>query len=191
MTWVFKFRWAEDYDGIRQILYEEGLLDIQVTPGMAIPLGLEAMVSIRTKSFISSIIPEFPEQTKVDDLGEKARDTRLYRLKFCRLGENKLTVNFGRNQSMILEFFVTEPIETLIKKRAAFLVNRKQQRDASKWYNGLFSEWDMRFKVLRSPEDTGGLLDYVVASDHPGLCKAPFVAGKNVEYPVRQQIEAV
>lgn len=47
-------------DGIRQILYEEELLDIQVIPGMTVPLGLEAMVSIRTKSFrrLRSIFPE-------------------------------------------------------------------------------------------------------------------------------------
>ncbi|MCX7974279.1 MAG: DUF5695 domain-containing protein [Candidatus Aminicenantes bacterium] len=191
ITWIFKFRWANDYDEIRQILYEEGLLDIQVVPGMTIPLGLEAMISIRTKSPIRSIVPEFPQQTQIEDLGEKAKDTRIYRVKFSRLGENKLTVNFGRNLYMILEFFVTEPIATLIKKRAAFLVSKQQHRDPSKWYNGLFSEWDMRAKVLRSPDDTGGLLDYIVACDDPGLCKAPFVAGKNVDYPMRQEIEAV
>ena len=31
----------------------------------------------------------------------------------------------------------------------------------------------------------------MVASDDPGLCKAPFVAGKNVDYPEPKEIEAV
>lgn len=95
ITWVFKFRWADDYDGVRQILYEEGLLDIQVVPGMTVPLGLEAMISIRTKSQIKSIVAEFPQQTQIEALGEKAKDTQIYRVRFFRLGENKLTVNFG------------------------------------------------------------------------------------------------
>jgi len=56
-----------------------------------------------------------------------------------------------------LEFFVTEPLETLVKKRASFLVSHHQHRDPAKWYNGLFSEWDMKTKVLRSPDDKDGM----------------------------------
>jgi hypothetical protein len=92
---------------------------------------------------------------------------------------------------MILEFFVTEPLETLIKKRAAFLVQNQQHRDPSKWYDGLFSEWDMRVGVLRGPEDTDGLHRYVLSCDDPGLGKAPYVAAKNVHYPEPKEIEAV
>jgi hypothetical protein len=108
-----------------------------------------------------------------------------------RVEGNKLSVHFGKNLYTVLEFFVTQPLETLIKERAAFIVSKQQHRDPAKWYNGLFSEWDMRGKVLRSPEDTDGLRDYMLASDDPGLCKAPFVAGKNVDYPDAREIEAV
>ena len=191
LTYTFKFRWAEDYDGVRNVLYEEGLLDIHVVPGMTVPLGLEAMVSLRSRSKIHSVTSEFPPQTQIDYLGEKAKDTHVYRIKFTRLGENMLTVHFGRDQSMILEFFVSEPLETLIKKRSAFIVAKQQHRDPSKWYNGLFSDWDARSKVLRGPDDTGGMRDYMVASDDPGLCKAPYVAGKNAEFPDPKEIEAV
>ena len=45
---------------------------------------------------------------------------------------------------MPLEWFVTEPLETLIKKRAAFIVRNQQHRDPDKWYDGLFSLWDRR-----------------------------------------------
>src|SRR4030042_66517 len=92
---------------------------------------------------------------------------------------------------MILEFFAAEALETLIKKRSAFMVARQRHRDPAKWYNGLFSDWDARGKILRGPDDTGGMHDYMVASDDPGLCKAPFVAGKNAEFPDPKEIEAV
>lgn len=46
VTWAFKFRWAKDYQGVRDILYEEGLLDVNVVPGMTVPQGLETQVSI-------------------------------------------------------------------------------------------------------------------------------------------------
>ncbi len=189
--YAFKFQWADGYQGVRDVLFREGLLDIQVGPGMTVPEDLEAMVSIRTRSPIRSIIPEHPARTRVEDLGSRAGGSRLYRVKFSRLGENLLTVNFGAAKSMALEFFVTESLETLIKKRAAFLAARQLHRDPSKWYNGLFSDWDMKAKVLRGPDDRDGLKDYWLASDDPGLCKAPYLAEKNVYYPEAREVEAL
>lgn len=191
VTYGFKFRWADGYKGVRDILYEEGLFDVHVVPGMTVPEDMEALFSLRTRNEIRSITPEHPAQTHVEYLGEKKKDTHVYRVRLSRLGENMLTVEYGDGQRMQLEFFVTEALETLIKKRAAHLVNRQQHRDPSKWYNGLFSDWDMRNKVLRSPEDTDGLKQYWLSCDDPGLCKAPYIAAKNMHYPVEAEIEAV
>ncbi len=83
-------------------------------------MGVESYDFYPHKSSIKSIIPEFPQQTRIEDLDERAKNTQIYRIQFFRLGENKFTVNFGQNLYMILEFFVTEPIPTLIKKRAFF-----------------------------------------------------------------------
>jgi hypothetical protein len=190
ITYVFKFRWAEDYQGVRDILYEEGLFDVHVVPGMTVPVDLEAMLSLRTKNQIV-LTPEFPQETVIESQGEKDKDTRLFKIRFSRLGENRIRIDYGESLYMILEFFVTQPLETLIKKRAAFLVEHQQHRDPRKWYNGLFSEWDMRNKVLRSPEDTDGLHRYVLSCDDPGLGKAPYVAAKNVYYPEKDEVEAV
>ena len=191
VTYAFKFRWAKDYQGVRDILYEEGLLDVNVVPGMSVPQGMETEVSIRSKSAIQRVEAEFPGQTELATAGEKPKDTHLYKVKFARLGENKLTVHFGKNQYAELEFFVTEPLQALIQKRASFLVTHQQHRDPAKWYDGLFSEWDMLKKVLRSPDDKDGLADYILASDDPALCKAPYIAAKNVDYPDAKEIEAV
>lgn len=190
ITYSFKFRWADGYEGVRNVLVDEGLFDVNAVPGMTVPADLEARIAIRTKNMFT-MVTEFPEETKLDELDGKGDGTRIFKARFSRLGENKLTVRFGRDQYMVLEFFVTEPLETLIKKRAAFLVKKQQHRDPSKWYNGLFSEWDMKNGVLRSPEDTDGLLDYILACDDPGLCKAPYVAAKNVHYPDAGEIAAV
>lgn len=190
ITYAFKFRWAKDHDAVRQILVEEGLLDINVVPGMTVPIGTDALVSIRSRSPIRSVEPEFPAQTQLDSPSRREQTT-IYKVRFRRLGENKLTVHFGKDQYSVLEFFVTEPIATLIRKRAAFLVSHQQHRDPSKWYNGLFSEWDMKMQVLRSPDDKDGLADYILASDDPALCKAPYIAAKNIEYPDANEIGAV
>jgi hypothetical protein len=190
ITYAFKFRWAQDYDALRQILVDEGLLDVNVVPGMTVPIGTETLISIRSRSTIASVEPEFPAQSQMDS-PERRGEMTIYRVRFKRLGENKLTVHFGSEQYAVLEFFVTEPIATLIKKRTAFLVSHQQHRDPSKWYNGLFSEWDMQKQVLRGPDDKDGLADYILASDDPALCKAPYVAAKNIDYPDAKEIEAV
>lgn len=194
VTYGFKFQWAADYDGVRDVLYRENLFDVRVVPGMTVPEDLFALFSLRTKNKISAIEAEHPGETDLEYVGEKATDTHVYRVRFRRLGENLLTVRYGNGCYMVLEFFATEPVETLIKKRAAFLVNSQQHRDPSKWYNGLISVWDMRNKVLRGPDNTDGFDEwwgYVLACDDTALPKAPFIAAKNLHFPVRREIEAI
>ena len=73
-------------------------------------------------------------------------------------------------------------------------MSRQQHRDPTKWYDGLFSVYDMRAKVLRSPDDTDGFdywWGYVVAADDPVLGKAPFLASKNVRFPDAEEIRAI
>ena len=189
-----RFQWARSYDDMRAILFKEGLFDVRVVPGMTVPEDLSARFSLHTKAKIESVTAEFPGETSIRDLGEAKLGHRLYEVSFKRLGENLLTIRHDGGRATYLEFFATEPIETLIKKRSRFITTRQQHRDPSKWYDGLFSVYDMRAKVLRGPDDTDGFdhwWGYVLACDDPALCKAPFVASKNVKFPDRDEIAAV
>lgn len=187
----FKFVWGQDYDGVRDVLYNNGAFDINVIPGMTLPNNLYAKFSLRTKNDIQSVIPEFPDQTEIKYLGEKDKDIHIYKVKFSKLGENLVTINYNKNSLLILEFFCTEPLETLYKKRAKFIAE-KQQHNNDKWYNGLFSLWDMKEKVLRSPENTGGLQQYMVGgSDDPSNSKCVYLSEKNVVHPDAREIEAL
>jgi len=113
---------------------------------------------------------------------------------FKHLGENKLTIHHDDDRKTYLEYFVTEPLETLIKKRASFIINRQQIRDPGKWWDGVFGPYDMRNQVVRTIDDPDiftGRMIYVLTCDDPGLCKAPFVASKNVSFPDKQEIEGL
>lgn len=188
----FKFRWADDYAGVRQVLVDEGKIDVQVVPGMTVPRDLFAEFALRTRQKIKSIETEFPEETTVEPLGAN-NGTRLYKVRFSKLGENRLVVHYGKGQQMFLEFFCTEAIETLIKKRGAFLAH-SQHRDSSKWYNGLITDWNMEARKLISPDDYAPIPRsrvYAVTCDDPGLGKPAFLAAKNAEYPVQSEVEAL
>lgn len=190
----FRFRWAKDWDDMRRILYDENLFDIRVVPGMTLPTNLSAQFSLHTKNNIDSITAEFPQNTSIKYIGQNIPHHHVYEVSFKKLGENLLTVHYGRQKKTYLEFFSTEPLETLIKKRSAFIVNHQQHRDTAKWYNGLFSAYDMKNSILRGPDNTDGFDEwwgYVLASDDAALGKAPFVAAKNVYYPDKKEISCL
>jgi hypothetical protein len=193
-TYGFTFRWAQDFNGVREVLYRNGLVDVRVIPGMTVPNDLVARVAIRTRQTIQALEAEYPSETRITPAGTRGKDIVLYDIAFSHLGENLLTLRYGEGEAMPLEFFVTEPLEVLIKKRASFLVSNQQHRERDRWYNGLFSQWDMREGVLRGPDDPDGFVGwwgYVLACDDPALCKAPFLALKNVKYPNRREIKAL
>ncbi len=191
VRYSFKFRWAQDYAAVRDVLYEEGGFDFSVVPGMTVPTDLPTMFSLRTRNRIHEITAEHPQDTVIKPIGHKGKDTSLYSVKFSRLGENMLKVDYGNGQYLALDFFVTEPLETLIKKRARFLMVHEQWNDPKLWYNGLYSQWDMKHQKLRSPDDLDGLQSYSVACDDPALGKAPYLAAKNVFFPDQQEITSV
>jgi hypothetical protein len=192
--YAFRFRWANSYDEMRAVLYQEGLFDIRAVPGMVVPTDLKARFALHTQARLDSIQPEFADQTEIASLGEPQPGYYLYEVTFRRLGENLLTIHHDGGRKTYLEYFVTEPLETLIKKRAAFIINRQQIRDPSKWWDGVFGPYDMKHKVARTIDDPDiftGRMVYVLTCDDPGLCKAPFVAEKNVSFPDRQEIEGL
>ena len=186
------FRWAADYQDVRDQLVAAGLVDVHVVPGMTVPSDLFARFALRSRKPIHGIDAEHPEQTRLRALGRRG-DAQLYEVRFARLGENRLTVRYGQGETLHLEWFVTEPLETLIAKRAAFIA-AKQIRDAGKWYDGLLAEWANDTRVLLSPDNYDrirGWRIYEVTCDDPGLSKPAYLASKVAEYPTQDEVAAL
>ncbi len=194
VSYGFRMQWANSYDELREMLYQAGLFDIRVVPGMTVPENLTARFSLHTRASIESIQPEFPDQTVITSLGTPLPDHHVYEVAFKKLGENMLTIKHDGGRQTYLEFFVTEPMETLIKKRAAFIVDKQQIKDPAKWWNGVYGPYDMRAKVTRTIDDPDIFLDrmvYALTCDDPGLSKAPYIASKNVTFPNSKEIESL
>jgi hypothetical protein len=192
-SYGFKFQWVDDYDGVRQALVNEGKIDVHIVPGMTVPTNLSALVALNTTQAISSVQAEFPADTQITYLGNNGPH-ELYRIQFSRLGENELTILYGSGRSLYLEFFATEPVETLIKKRSAFLVNQ-QIHDAGKWYDGLYPEWNMASNVLVTPDNydmlEGSWRVYEVASDDAGESRPAYLAVKNAAFPLQSEVASL
>jgi Family of unknown function (DUF5695) len=198
VSYGFRMQWASSYDELRDMIYDAGLFDVRVVPGMTVPDNLAARFSLHTKARIESVTAEFAAQTTLTMLSEpvvpRVADTRVYEVAFKKLGENMITITHDGGRKTYLEFFVTEPMETLIKKRAAFLVSKQQVKDPSKWWNGVYGIYDMKAKVTRTIDDPDIFLDrmvYALTCDDPGLSKAPYLAEKNVTYPNLTEIQSL
>ena len=87
VRYSFKFQFAPDFDGVRGVLYEEGLFDTHVLPGMALPVDLPAMISLHTQIDIEAIESEYPEDTRITYLGERGTDNHIYQVRFQKLGK--------------------------------------------------------------------------------------------------------
>jgi hypothetical protein len=193
-SYGLRMEWAPSYEALRDVLYAEGLFDIRVVPGMTVPENLTARFSLHTKAKVEEIRPEFPARTRITSQPTLIPGHYVYEAAFEKLGENMLTIVHDGGRRTYLEFFVTEPLETLIKKRARFLVEKQQIRDPSKWWNGVYGPYDMAAKVVRTIEDPDIFLDrmvYALTCDDPGLSKAPYIASKNVVFPDRKEIESL
>jgi hypothetical protein len=190
----FRFHFAKSYDDMRNILFNEGLFDIRVIPGMTIPTDLTARFALHTRAKIDSIKAEFPKDTKITIADKAPRGYHIYEVAFKKLGENMLTIHHDGGRKTYLEFFATEPLETLINKRSSFIMERQMVRDPAKWWNGVFGPYDMKAGKVRTIDDPDIFVDrmvYALTCDDPGLCKAPFVAAKNVSFPNQKEIEGL
>jgi len=191
-TYTFRFQWVKDFAGVRDALFKEGKFDTAIVPGMVVPTDLDALVALRTRNHIDAIEPEHPADTAVTVVGGTNQDVQIYRVRFSRLGENLLKIRYGNGQWTSLEFFVIEPLETVIQKRAAFLVSHHQHTDPSKWYVGVYSDWDQKNEMLRSPEDRDGLSAWLTdANDDAGNARPAFIASKNVFFPNQAEIASL
>lgn len=189
----FNFALAGGSDQARSALFDKGGVVVKVAPGMVVSSEMEVWCALQTKQSIEQLIAEYPTETNITPMGQKENNRYLYKFSFSRLGENLITVNYGNGKVCYLDFFVTEPLETLIKKRSRFIVEKQQHRDPSKWYDGLYSLWDMEKAELLSPDYLGDLREefMVGGSDDPSNSKPIYVSEKNVLYPDKEEIASL
>jgi hypothetical protein len=189
VAYTFRFQWVQDAAAVRDALYAAGKFDTAIVPGMVVPSDLPAMIALRSTHRDVRIVAEHPSSTRIEGVPQRPG---VYRVSFSTPGENLLTISYGRGEWSTLEFFVTEPLETVIRKRAAFLVRHQQHSDPAKWYYGAYGDWDQKNEILRNPEDRDGLSTWLTdADDDAGNARPAFLASKNVYLPDRAEIASL
>jgi len=192
INYGLKFQVVADVDEVREKIFQEGGLDVRAVPGMTIPNNLNATCSFRCLDEIKEITAEHKNETRIKKVADKEGNYHIYEFSFTKLGENLITVKYGKGKLAYLDFFITESLETLIKKRSTFITEKQQIRDTTKWYDGLFSIWNMGKSICLSPDNRDGIDAFIVGgSDDPSNSKPIYISEKNVVYPDLKEIAAL
>ncbi|MCF0168401.1 MAG: hypothetical protein HUJ93_07165, partial [Bacteroidales bacterium] len=174
------------YDVATQIAGLGGLT-ARIAPGLVTPVGKEVLCAFESRDSINGFDFEYPHRSNFTWKGKTTGGRELVSFKFRKQGENRVVVNYGDGKKAYLEFFVTEPFANLILKRAKHISEYQQHRDTSKWYDGLYSVWNMENGKLLSPEYRERFPEFTVGgSDDPSNCKPLFISEKNVFYPNKE-----
>ena len=185
---------AASLSDIKEKIVTYGLAHVDVVPGLTVPTETSVKLAVHTLYGCPSLSLKQTDSQPAN-LTWKQHDERTWLFEFSlnQPGENEIILTFDGQRRMTVTFFVTEPLRTLIEKRAAFIAEH-QEKSESRWYRGLLCEWNNKTGVQLNPDkydEIKGWRIYEVSCDDPGLSKPAYLASKQVVYPVQKEIEAL
>lgn len=191
LSFDFCYFWAPHFLQAADAMTAQGLVYPVSVPGYTLPIGTEAQLFLKSDwEDLTVSLGDGAGEVRFD---HKTADGVFYRLRFEQLGEQTVTVSYGNGRFMQLYYFVTEAVETLWKKRAAFIASH-QITDDTLWYNGLLCEHNNETGTLLTPDNydkIGGWRIYEVTCDDPGLSKPAFLSSKQTVFPDQEEISAL
>lgn len=185
-TYTFKLFKAADQKAMKEKLYTEGLIDVNVVPGMIVPANQTAKFDLHTSQKINSVTAQYSGETTITSLGTVNTDHKIYSLKMNHLGQNNITINYGSGEKTVLQFYAIEPIDSALQRHATFMVNNTQWGATGDIRAYVFDDWMMDTKSKRN-----NFSGYMGWGDDWGLTHAQFLAEKNAQSPIAAEITAL
>jgi len=185
-TYTFKFFKVANDAAVKDVLYNEGLIDVSVIPGMIVPTNQTAKFDLHTAKTITSITAQYPSETTITSLGTVGTNHKIYQLTMSHLGQNNITVNYGNGEKTVLQFYAIEPIDAALQRHSTFMVNSTQWNVPGDIRDKAFDDWMMDTKSKRNVFN-----GYWGWGDDWGLTHGQFLAEKNVQTPIASEISAV
>ncbi|MEV0639450.1 DUF5695 domain-containing protein [Streptomyces sp. NPDC050619] len=201
---------------VKDSLYDQGLLDTTVVPGMVVPYDQTAQVALRVKGTVNSVVaknkndsgnssPTDPDVTFSRTNGQY----RIYKVRFdsTQIGNNQLTVNYtdsgGRARTSVLQFDVIGKVSDLLDSHAKFMVDKTQWNTSDGITTGdirykTFDDWMMNAAdgsvPTRSKPPAGRRDEYAGywgLGDDWGLTHGEFLSEKLIARPDATQAKAL
>ncbi|WP_336758795.1 DUF5695 domain-containing protein [Paenibacillus sp. USHLN196] len=183
-TYGFKFLAIADEHAAKNALYNAGLIDVTVVPGMIVPTNQKAKVDLRTTKTITKV--QYANGTVVPLKESKPGDHKIYELQFSQLGPNNVTVEYDGGKKTVLQFYAIDPVDKALQDHSTFMVDKTQWNLPGDIRDKVFDDWMMNTKSKRNVFN-----GYWGWGDDWGLTHGQFLAEKNTLTPVAREIRAV
>ena len=191
-TYAFKFHKPASEAEVRDILHAEGMVDVNVAPGMIVSQGDVVHVDLRTSKTLGAIEFQHPATSTSRFVGEQAGDHKVHQFTFGKLGENIVTVNYGTGEKIALQFWVIEKPGDAVQRHATFMVEKTQIQSPGAFNDKIFDDWMMDTKSRRNAfTGHAGFTYWMGWGDDWGYTHAQFLAEKNAMMPVASEIKAL
>lgn len=215
-TYAIRVTTVDGDSAVPQALYDAGMPDVAVAPGMVVPYDQAARIAVRVKGTITSVTARpgndlgaaRPTPPVVSSDGSAAGYQR-YRIKFSRthLGTNQVRIGYhdqwGSTRTAVMQYRVVDKVADLMSRHAGFIVDKQQWTAAdglkpTDVRYGTFDDWMMNTpdggvpSGDTKPQGRRNEFDgYWGLGDDWGLTHAEFLAAQQVLDPQPRRVEAL
>jgi hypothetical protein len=191
-TYAFKFHKPASEAEVRDILHKEGMVDVNVAPGMIVSQGDVVHVDLRTSKTLGSVDFQHPATSTFRFVGAQPGDHKVHEFTFAKLGENIVTVDYGAGEKIALQFWVIEKPGDAVQRHATFMVEKTQIQAPGAFNDKIFDDWMMDTRSRRNAfTGHAGFTYWMGWGDDWGYTHAQFLAEKNAMMPVASEIKAL
>lgn len=180
---TFVFHVIRKEEELKEFLYEEGQLCVDVQPAMAVPVGVEMTLRLKCKDRPVLI----PEANRIEARLEKTEgDVSFYRLLFSEPGQKKIRVRHGRGDTVLL-FYALPDIKKLLRAHADFIAKHQYYENPADPFgrHHAFLPYDDGMEMIFTESEESW---QVGALDEYALPVAMYLAEFNAIHPDREQI---
>jgi hypothetical protein len=215
-SYTYRIGKVNDDASLKQSMYDQGLLDATIVPGLIVPVDRRAEMAFRVKGTITSVtarnrndLKGSAPTTPAISFSRTNGDYRIYGMTFDRtqLGANDVTVSYtdqaGAARQSVLQFSVIDSVAGLLDTHADFVVDKTQWKpsdglSATDIRNYTFDDWMMNAPdgslatATNAPQGRRNeYAGYFGLGDDWGLPHGQFLAEKLVALPDSGQIKAL
>ena len=181
-----RFKFIQDYQQIRDEVFNTGNVAIRIVPSMVVQEGAETYVELRSRQPLAAM------ETESDGIIIKSRrrvgDKELLTLAFKGRGQKSIALRHAGGQRCTrMHFFCVDDIAQMLKTRGRFIIERQWYENPDDPYNRhhMFLPFDYgkksTFTDSQEVWEVGG-------SDEFGFSEALFLAEKNIHYPSQEEV---
>jgi len=183
-----RFAFIDGYEATRDELYKAGNLGIRVVPSMVVQENTDVLVELKSQSPVEKI--DFLSDNITVKNQTRVAEKTLLTLSFRGRGQKSAKLHYGEGRSTNLHFYCVEDIESLLKARSEFIVDRQYYSNPDDPFHRFHGFLPFDYRIGSTFLDSDEVWE-VGDSDESGFSEPLFLAEKNVYFPSKREVDVL